>query len=239
MRTGTIRASSATARRTTHRQPQSASCAEKSRCAIGMTVRPSNTAASERSRCPAARRSISEVASSSTSLWGRPRPAGRASDAGLHRRQRVAARTHDRVQAPYWPAAGASCTTSLARSATSPKRLWSSHISSTVPISLRSPHWKSGKVNAADRYSPPIAVAFEVGLTTREATRRSDVMRASLWSSKPIASVTVPTRGDGVRVVHQCSEPVHQTRCTTGGYTLRRKALASDAGSMNSERSVA
>ena len=32
---------------------------------------------------------------------------------------------------------------------------------------------------AADRYSPPIAAAFQVGLTVREATRKSEVVRAS------------------------------------------------------------
>src|SRR4051812_10947460 len=32
---------------------------------------------------------------------------------------------------------------------------------------------------AADRYSPPIAAAFQVGLTSREATKKSDVVRAN------------------------------------------------------------
>ena len=49
---------------------RSASCAVCSRCAIATTVRPSSTAASERSRCRAARGSSSEVASSSTSVCG-------------------------------------------------------------------------------------------------------------------------------------------------------------------------
>ena len=49
---------------------RSASCAVCSRCAIATTVRPSTTAASERSRCRAARGSSSDVASSSTRVCG-------------------------------------------------------------------------------------------------------------------------------------------------------------------------
>src|SRR5688572_24231310 len=44
--------------------------------------------------------------------------------------------------------------------------------------------------DAADRYSPPIAAAFHVGLTTREATRKSEVVRASLRPYAPMATVT-------------------------------------------------
>ena len=43
---------------------------------------------------------------------------------------------------------------------------------------------------AADRYSPPMAAAFHVGLTMREATRKSDVVRASRRPHAPIATVT-------------------------------------------------
>jgi hypothetical protein len=40
--------------------------------------------------------------------------------------------------------------------------------------------------DAADRYSPEIAPAFEAGPTVREATRKSDVLRASRTPSDPI-----------------------------------------------------
>ena len=49
---------------------RSASCAVCSRCAIATTVRPSTTAASDRSRWRAARGSSSDVASSSTRVCG-------------------------------------------------------------------------------------------------------------------------------------------------------------------------
>ena len=47
-----------------------ASCAVMSRCAMATTVRPSRTAASDCSRCRAARGSSKDVASSSTKVWG-------------------------------------------------------------------------------------------------------------------------------------------------------------------------
>jgi hypothetical protein len=42
---------------------------------------------------------------------------------------------------------------------------------------------------AADRYSPPIAAAFQFGVTAREATRKSEVVRASRRPYAPIATV--------------------------------------------------
>ena len=46
---------------------------------------------------------------------------------------------------------------------------------------------------ATDRYSPPIAAAFQPGLTTRDATRKSDVVRASRSPYAPIATVASVT----------------------------------------------
>src|SRR3712207_8478372 len=48
--------------------------------------------------------------------------------------------------------------------------------------------------DAADRYSPLIAAAFQVGLTDREATRKSEVVRAKRRPYAPIATVTSTTR---------------------------------------------
>lgn len=40
--------------------------------------------------------------------------------------------------------------------------------------------------DAADRYSPEIALALAVGPTVREATRKSDVLRANRTPNEPI-----------------------------------------------------
>jgi hypothetical protein len=40
--------------------------------------------------------------------------------------------------------------------------------------------------DAADRYSPEIAPAFAVGPTVREATRKSEVLRANRTPNEPI-----------------------------------------------------
>src|SRR5436305_8257944 len=47
--------------------------------------------------------------------------------------------------------------------------------------------------DAADRYSPLIAAAFQAGLTSREATRKSDVVRARRSPYAPIATVATIT----------------------------------------------
>ena len=46
---------------------------------------------------------------------------------------------------------------------------------------------------AADRYSPLIAAAFQAGLTSREATRKSEVVRANRSPYAPIATVAQVT----------------------------------------------
>src|SRR5262245_13200958 len=47
--------------------------------------------------------------------------------------------------------------------------------------------------DAAERYSPLMAAAFHRGLTIREATRKSDVVRARRNPYAPIATVTKVT----------------------------------------------
>src|SRR5258705_11303843 len=47
--------------------------------------------------------------------------------------------------------------------------------------------------DAADRYSPLIAAAFHRGLTAREATRKSEVVRASRRPNAPMTTVTSVT----------------------------------------------
>ena len=46
---------------------------------------------------------------------------------------------------------------------------------------------------AADRYSPEIALAFATGLTVRDATRKSDVLRATRTPNDPMTAETTPT----------------------------------------------
>jgi hypothetical protein len=50
--------------------------------------------------------------------------------------------------------------------------------------------------DAADRYSPLIAAAFQLGLTDRDATRKSEVVRAkrSPYAPMPIVTSTTTTR---------------------------------------------
>jgi hypothetical protein len=48
--------------------------------------------------------------------------------------------------------------------------------------------------DAADRYSPEIALALAIGPTVREATRKSDVLRATRTPSEPMTAETTPTR---------------------------------------------
>src|SRR5689334_18775075 len=47
---------------------------------------------------------------------------------------------------------------------------------------------------AADRYSPLIAAAFQLGLTERDATRKSEVVRANRNPYAPMPTVTSTTR---------------------------------------------
>src|SRR3954451_836801 len=47
---------------------------------------------------------------------------------------------------------------------------------------------------AADRYSPEMAPAFAAGPTVREATRKSDVLRANHTPSAPMAADSSATR---------------------------------------------
>src|SRR3712207_5990580 len=47
--------------------------------------------------------------------------------------------------------------------------------------------------DAADRYSPLIAAAFQAGLTDREATRKSEVVRANRSPYAPMPTVTSTT----------------------------------------------
>ncbi len=48
--------------------------------------------------------------------------------------------------------------------------------------------------DAADRYSPEIAPAFDAGPTVREATRKSEVLRATRTPSEPIMAEANATR---------------------------------------------
>ena len=68
--------------------------------------------------------------------------------------------------------------------------------STSTPYLSTSP--ATPKNEAAERYSPPIAAAFQRGLTVREATRKSEVVRASRSPYAPmitVASVTAMIAG--------------------------------------------
>ena len=67
--------------------------------------------------------------------------------------------------------------------------------SAAAPICISSPAMP--RKLAADRYSPEIAAAFHHGVTAREATSRSEVVRARRMPSVP--SPSVPTRHAGDR----------------------------------------
>ena len=47
--------------------------------------------------------------------------------------------------------------------------------------------------DAADRYSPEIALALATGPTVREATRKSDVLRATRTPNEPMTAEVMPT----------------------------------------------
>src|SRR5687768_14424441 len=47
--------------------------------------------------------------------------------------------------------------------------------------------------DAAERYSPPIALALRAGRTVREATKKSDVVRLNLSPQMPIPTVSTET----------------------------------------------
>ncbi len=47
--------------------------------------------------------------------------------------------------------------------------------------------------DAAERYSPPIAEAFSSGLTDREATKKSDVVRETRTPNVPMTKVASTT----------------------------------------------
>ncbi len=65
--------------------------------------------------------------------------------------------------------------------------------SASAPTAMISPAIPRNE--AADRYSPEIALAFVNGFTVREATRKSDVLRVKRTPRKPMAaeaSATIP-----------------------------------------------
>ncbi len=63
--------------------------------------------------------------------------------------------------------------------------------------------------DAALRYSPEIALAFATGPTVRDATRKSDVLRATRTPIEPITAETMPTSA-------------MPTRATMAGVLIRR-----------------
>src|SRR5918994_5879931 len=79
--------------------------------------------------------------------------------------------------------------------------------------------------DAADRYSPEIALALAAGPTVREATKKSDVLRATRTPSDPItadASATRPMATSATRpavvigTLCQRDAPVARSCCPSG-----------------------
>ena len=61
----------------------------------------------------------------------------------------------------------------------------------SAPLSSTSP--ATPRKDAAERYSPPIALALSRGCTDREATKKSLVVRENRSPQVPIASVAIVT----------------------------------------------